>query len=122
VKSALVTAAVCVVSFVQAQTSQDVKNKEMPAFVRQLADTRKAIAGSYVHWVEAVKMKDVDAIVDRYANDATILPDENEAVSGKAAVRAFYTDWLANGDTLVEEKFENINSVQEGDLLIDSTK
>ena len=105
-----------------AQTSQNVKNKEVPAFLRQITDTRKTIAESYVRWAEAAKAKDVDALISMYANDATILPDEKEAVSGKDAIRAFYSDWCSQRDKLVEQKFENINSVQEGDLLIDSAK
>jgi uncharacterized protein (TIGR02246 family) len=104
-----------------AQTSQDVKNKDVPPFLRQLADTRKTIADSYVHWTEAAKAKNVDAIVSLYADDATVLPEEKEAVSGKNAIRAFYADWFAKQDKLTDQKFENINSVQEGDLLIDST-
>jgi ketosteroid isomerase-like protein len=64
----------------------------------------------------------VDAIANIYTNDATILPDEKEAVSGKDAIWTFYGGWFAGQDKLVEQKFENINSVQEGDLLIDSTK
>jgi ketosteroid isomerase-like protein len=94
----------------------------MPAFLRQLADTRKTVADGYVRWAEAAKAGNVDALVDMYTNDATILPDEKEAVSGKDAIRTFYRDWLAQRGKLVDQKFENINSVQEGDLLIDSTK
>jgi hypothetical protein len=101
--------AICVVCFAQAQSSraqssQEVKNKEVPAFLKQLADTRKTLADSYVHWAEAVKTKNIDAIVGLYRDDATILPEESEAVSGKAGVRTFYTDWLSDGK-LVEEKF-----------------
>jgi ketosteroid isomerase-like protein len=107
--------------FAGAQTSQDVKNKEVPAFLRQLADTRKAIADGYVHWTEAAKGKNLDAVLSMYTDDAIILPDEKEAVSGKNAVRAFYADWFAQQDKLKEQKFENINSVQEGDFLIDTT-
>ena len=105
-----------------AQTSQDVKNKRMPAFLRQLADTRKTIADGYVHWTDALKAKDLNAVVALYADDATVLPDEKDAVSGKEGIRAFYSDWFSKTDKLIEQKFENINSVQEGDLLIDSTK
>ncbi len=104
-----------------AQTSQDVKNKDVPPLLRQLADARKTIADGYVHWTEAARAKNVDAIVSMYTDDATVLPEEKEAVSGKNAVRAFYAGWFAQQDKLVEQKFENINSVQEGDLLIDST-
>jgi len=104
-----------------AQTTQDAKNKDIPQFLRQLADTRKTIADGYVRWAEATKVKDVETVVSLYNDDATILPDEGESVSGKNAVRAFYREWFAKGDKLVRQKFENINSVQTGDLLIDST-
>ena len=121
-KSGFCLAAFFAVSILYAQTSQDDRNKEVPAFLRQLADTRKAIADSYVRWSEAVKAKEVDALVSMYTDDATVLPDEKDAVSGKDGIRAFYVDWFAKEDKLIEQKFENINSVQEGDLLIDSTK
>ncbi|HET9410108.1 MAG TPA: DUF4440 domain-containing protein [Candidatus Sulfotelmatobacter sp.] len=94
----------------------------MSAFLRQLADTRKTIADGYVRWAEAAKAGNADALADLYTNDAAILPDEKDAVSGKDAIRAFYGDWLAQRGKLVDQKFENINSVQEGDLLIDSIK
>jgi uncharacterized protein (TIGR02246 family) len=110
------------VSVAHAQSAQDVKSKEVPEFLRQLASTRKTIADGYIRWTEATKMKDVDAVVSLYTDDATILPDEGEPVSGKDAVRAFYRESYAKKDKLVEQKFENINSVQTGDLVIDSTK
>ena len=106
---------------VTAQTSQDVKNKEVPTFLRQLADTRKTIADNYVRWTEAAKAKNLDEIVSLYTDDATILPEGKEAASGKNAVRSFYADWFAQQDKLKGQRFENINSVEEGDLLIDST-
>ena len=106
-----------------AQTESPQKpNKEVSAFLRQLADTRKAIADSYVRWTEAAKRNDVDALVSVYAHDATILPDGKDAVSGTDAIRAFYSDWLAQRGKLVEQQFENIDSLQEGSLLIDSSK
>jgi uncharacterized protein (TIGR02246 family) len=105
-----------------AQTSQDTKNKDVPAFLRQVMDTRKTIADNYMRWTEAAKAKNVDAVLSMYTDDATVLPEDKEAASGKNAVRAFYTDWFAQQDKLVEQKFENINSVQEGGLLIDSTR
>ena len=69
-----------------------------------------------------MKSKNVDAIVSMYADDATILPDEKDAVSGKDTIRKFYNDWLSGQAKVTDQKFEDINSVQEGDLLIDSTK
>jgi uncharacterized protein (TIGR02246 family) len=105
-----------------AQAPQDVKNKDVPAFLRQLADTRRTIADGYVRWTEAAKAKNVDAIASMYTDDATVLPEEKDAVSGRSAIRSFYDDWFAQEEKLVDQKFENINSVQEGDLLIDSMK
>ena len=64
----------------------------------------------------------MDGTVSLYTDDATILPDEGEPVSGKDAIRAFYRGKYADKSKLVEQKFENINSVQTGDLVIDSTK
>ena len=110
-----------IVSVAHAQTAQEGKSKDVPEFLRQLASTRKTIADGYVRWTEATKVKDVDAVVSLYTDDATILPEEGEPVSGKDAVRAFYREWYAKKDKLVEQKSENINSVQTGDLLIDST-
>jgi uncharacterized protein (TIGR02246 family) len=105
-----------------AQTPQDTKNKDVPAFLRQVMDTRKTIADNYTRWTEAAKAKNVDAVLSMYTDDATVLPDDKEAASGKNAVRALYTHWFAQQDKLIEQKFENINSVQEGGLLIDSTR
>jgi uncharacterized protein (TIGR02246 family) len=122
VKFSLIVTLLGIVSVAGAQSSQDVKNKDVPAFLRQLGDTRKTIADGYVRWTEALKAKNLDAVVGLYADDATLLPDEKDAVSGKDALRAFYEGWLSRGDKLIEQKFENINSVQESDLLIDSTR
>jgi uncharacterized protein (TIGR02246 family) len=106
---------------VHAQTAQK-PNQDMQRFLEQLSATRNTIADSYVRWTEAIKSKNVDALVNMYTNDAIILPDEKDVVSGKDAIKKFYGDWLSNQTQLTEEKFQNINSVQEGDLLIDSTK
>ena len=106
---------------VHGQTAQK-PNKDMQGFLQQLSATNKTIADSYVRWTEAMKSKNVDAIVSMYADEATILPDEKDAVSGKDAIRKFYNDWLSGQAKVTDQKFEDINSVQEGDLLIDSTK
>jgi len=121
VKFVLWVTTLAIVSVAHAQTAQEGKSKDVPEFLRQLASTRKTIADGYVRWTEATKVKDVDAVVSLYTDDATILPEEGEPVSGKDAVRAFYREWYAKKDKLVEQKSENINSVQTGDLLIDST-
>jgi uncharacterized protein (TIGR02246 family) len=94
----------------------------MSAFLQQLGDTRKTIADGYVRWTDAAKSGNVDALVSMYTNDAMILPDGKEAVSGKDAIRTFFTEWLAQKGKIVDQTFENINSLQEGGLLIDSTR
>ena len=109
-------------SVARGQTTQDVKNKNVPEFLRQLADTRKTIADGYVRWAEAVKAKDVDALVGLYTDDAMVLPEEGEPVSGKTAVGSFYGAWVAKSDKLLEEKFEDINLSQTGNLIVDCTK
>jgi ketosteroid isomerase-like protein len=114
-------AATLCISVVHSQTDAATKSKEVPEFLHQLTATRNLIAEAYVHWTEAAKAKNVDAAVAMYTDDATVLPDEKDAVSGKDAIRSFYGGWFAQNDKLVEQKFENINSVQTGDMLIDST-
>jgi hypothetical protein len=83
VKFVLWVATLAIASVVHAQTAQDVKNKDVPEFLRQLASTRKTIADGYVRWTEAAKVKDVDAVVSLYTDDATILPDEGEPYLGR---------------------------------------
>jgi uncharacterized protein (TIGR02246 family) len=121
VRFVLCVVALGLLSMARAQTTQDAKNKDVPEFLRQLGDTRKTIADGYLRWTEAVKAKDVDALVGLYTDDATVLPEEGEPVSGKYAVRAFYRDWVAKNDKLMDEKFENINLWQTGNLIVDST-
>jgi uncharacterized protein (TIGR02246 family) len=113
--------ALYVVSVAYGQSRDDIKNKQMPEFLRQLADTRKTIGELYVQWTDATRKKDIDAVVGLYADEATILPDEGRPVSGKNGIRAFYQECLASNEKLLSQKFENINSQQTGDLLIDST-
>lgn len=115
-------AALGILSDAGAQTADDVKKKDVPEFLRQLTDTRQAIADGYVRWTQATKMKDVQAVVSLYTDDAVMLPDEGEAVSGRDALRAFYTNWYSKTDKLVEQKFENINSWQTGNLIVNTTK
>jgi len=121
VRFVLCVVALGLLSMARAQTTQDAKSKDVPEFLRQLGDTRKTIADGYLRWTEAVKAKDVDALVGLYTDDATVLPEEGEPVSGKYAVRAFYRDWVAKNDKLMDEKFENINLWQTGNLIVDST-
>ena len=58
------------------------------------AKDRAAIEKAKRAWVAAFKAEDWDALVDQYAEDAVLLPPEEEAISGHEAIRANY----ASGD------------------------
>jgi ketosteroid isomerase-like protein len=44
--------------------------------------------------MEAIRMKDLDTIVDMYADDATYMPPGRPPLSGKAAVRENWAGYL----------------------------
>ena len=79
-----------IVCVAYAQTAHDVKKKDVPEFLRQLADDRKTIADGYVHWTEGAKAKNVDAILNMYTDDATVLPEEKEAASEGMRLRVLH--------------------------------
>jgi uncharacterized protein (TIGR02246 family) len=122
VRIAVITVLLAIACLSRAQTDGAAKNKDMPAFLRQLGDTRKSIADGYVAWTEAAKTRNLDAILGLYTDNAVVLPDGDDAVSGKQAIRAFYANWFTQPDKLVDQKFEEINSLQEGDLLVESER
>lgn len=53
-----------------------------------------AIEGRYKAWMEAIRMKDLDTIVDMYADDAMYMPPGRPPLSGKAAVRENWAGYL----------------------------
>jgi len=89
-----------------AQAPTDSK-EDLRNFVQQLSAVRKAIADGYVRWIEATKAKDVEAAVALYTNDAVMLPDDANMVSGKEAIRAFYRQWYSGKDKLIRQQFDD---------------
>jgi uncharacterized protein (TIGR02246 family) len=104
----------------EAQSAPSEKS-DLAVFIGQLASTRKAIADGYVRWTDATKAKDVEAVVSLYADDALVLPEGGDTVSGEGAIRAFYKGWYAGKDKLIKEQFDSSNLVTTGDLAIDTT-
>lgn len=51
--------------------------------VDQVSSTRKAIADSYLRWIDATKAKNVDAAVSLYDDEAVMLPDDANTVKAK---------------------------------------
>ena len=89
----------------EAQSAPSEKS-DLAVFIGQLTSTRKAIADGYVRWTDATKAKDVEAVVSLYADDALVLPEGGDTVSGKGAIRGFYKGWYAGKDKLIKEQFE----------------
>ena len=48
-------------------------------------------------WNSAVAAKDPAAIAAMYTEDGAVLPPNSETVSGRAAIGAFWTEFLASG-------------------------
>ena len=66
-------------------------------------------------FIDAMKKGDVDAVVDLYADDAVILAPQNEIISGKEAITAFWKKAMAG-----EATFDAVYEVEEvgGDGMI----
>src|SRR6266568_6755834 len=97
---------IVVASLLRAQTSSGSK-EDLKRFVQQLSAVRKAIADGYLKWIDATKAKDVEAAVALYADDAVMLPDNANTVSGKEAIRAFYRQWYGGKGKLIRERFDD---------------
>src|ERR1700687_2222577 len=75
---------------------------------------RKAIADGYLRWIEATKAKDVDAVLALYADDAVVLPDHENTITGKAAIGEFYKRWYSDKGKLIKQKFEDTSIFMDG--------
>jgi uncharacterized protein (TIGR02246 family) len=73
---------------------------------QQSASVHKAIAEGYLHWIDATKAKDVDAVLMLYTDDAVVLPDDDNTVKGKEAIREFYKRWYSQKGKLVKQQFD----------------
>jgi Ketosteroid isomerase homolog len=65
------------------------------ALAKQQADNEAAIRRLDAAWVKAAASKDPDAWVAFYADNATVLPPNEKALTGKAAVRRSIGEFLS---------------------------
>ena len=73
----------------------------------QVSSVRKAIADGYLRWIDASKAKDVDAVLALYDDDAVVLPDDDNLIKGKAAIREFYKRWYSGDGKLIKQQFDD---------------
>jgi uncharacterized protein (TIGR02246 family) len=59
-------------------------------------DAEAAIKANDVEFAAAMGRGDVDKLLSFYADDAIVMPPNSEHVRGKAAIRAFWTGFLAS--------------------------
>jgi uncharacterized protein (TIGR02246 family) len=81
---------------------------------QQVSSVRKAIADGYLHWIDATKAKDVDAVLALYTDDAVVLPDHENTITGKGAIREFYKRWYGGKGKLIKQQFEDTRILMEG--------
>ena len=103
-------ATILVAGFVAATLScgpQPLSKQELMKVVeQQVASDRKAIADGYLHWIDATQAKDVNAVLVLYTDDAVVLPDHENMITGRAAIRGFYERWYSSKGKLVKQQFE----------------
>jgi len=81
---------------------------------QQVSSVRKAIADGYLHWIDATKAKDVNAVLALYTDDAVVLPDQENTIKGRAAIGEFYKRWYSGKGKLVKQQFEDTSIFMEG--------
>lgn len=106
---ALSVASIPVMAQASSDSKQDLKN-----FVQQLSSVRKAIADGYLHWIDATKAKDVEAVLALYTDDAVMLPDDGNMAKGKDAIGAFYKQWYSGKDKLLKQQFDDTGLLMNG--------
>ena len=77
-----------------------------------------AILERYQHWMRSIRARDLDAILDLYADDATYMPPGKPAFSGKQALREIWASYLQR-DGFVANYFPTIHLSAAGDMAYD---
>ena len=77
-----------------------------------------AILERYQHWMRSIRARDLDAILDLYADDATYMPPGKPAFSGKQALREIWSSYLQR-DGFVASYFPTIQLSAAGDMAYD---
>jgi uncharacterized protein (TIGR02246 family) len=99
------------ISLIRAKVSNE--NQDLQA-------VRTAIAQGYRHWVEATQHKDVEAVLELYADDAIVLPPGGEHIAGRERIREFYKKYYADLFQLLNEDFSSTSLVLRDDLAIET--
>lgn len=89
-----------------------------PASEFRSGDAEKAIANGDATLTAAVRNRDVAAIAALYGESAILMPPDRAAVTGREAIRQFWSGMLAAGR--VEIKTTSIDVLQSGDLAAES--
>ncbi|MCJ0766191.1 YybH family protein [Variovorax terrae] len=76
------------------------------------------IKARYKAWMEAIRNKDLDTVMDMYADDATYMPPGRKPIVGKAAVRQNWAAYLQR-DSFVANYTPTIQVSQSGDMAFD---
>jgi hypothetical protein len=61
-----------------------------------LKAVQAAVAQGYRRWVAATQRKDVEGVVELYADDAIVLPPDGDPVAGRGQIREFYERYYAD--------------------------
>lgn len=77
-----------------------------------------AILERYQQWMQAIRMHDIEAILDIYADDATYMPPGKPAFSGKQALREIWASYLQR-EEFVASYFPVIHLSDAGDMAYD---
>lgn len=78
----------------------------------------EAILARYRVWMQAIRARDLDAILDIYADDATYMPPGKLPFSGKEALREIWGSYLQRED-FVATYTPDIHLSELGDMAYD---
>ncbi|MGQ2993774.1 YybH family protein [Variovorax sp.] len=77
-----------------------------------------AILARYQHWMQSIRERDLEAILDIYADDATYMPPGKPAFSGKQALREVWAGYLQRED-FVASYVPTLHLCDAGDMAYD---
>jgi uncharacterized protein (TIGR02246 family) len=86
------------------------------ALAKQQAENEAAIRRLDAAWVKAAASKDSDAWVAFYADNATVLPPNEKALTGKAAVRRSIGEFLSLPNLQLSWEPTKVEVARSGDL------
>jgi uncharacterized protein (TIGR02246 family) len=76
------------------------------------------IAQRYQTWMQAIRARDLETILDLYADDATYMPPGKPKFSGKAALREVWASYLQRED-FIATYTPTIHVSESGDMAYD---